>query len=249
MRRAGSNQSVPSEAAPKTGRPKSEKRQPRWADLRKGKPMKQKLLQAIIALSLCVFAHSALAQTMTLNSPNAGATWQVGTSQTVSWSVSGNTTQISYFVVRLSINNGSSYIDISANLSAATRSFNYTPTSGQATTTAVCWVRAFNSSGTVLAGAISSGAFTIASPPPTMTLNSPNAGATWQIGTSQTVNWSVSGDTTQISAVVVRLSINNGSSYTGISANLSAATRSFNYTPTSGQATTTAVCWVRAFNS
>ena len=211
--------------------------------------MKQKLLQAIIALSLCVFAHSALAQTMTLNSPNAGATWQVGTSQTVSWSVSGNTTQISYFVVRLSINNGSSYIDISANLSAATRSFNYTPTSGQATTTAVCWVRAFNSSGTVLAGAISSGAFTIASPPPTMTLNSPNAGATWQIGTSQTVNWSVSGDTTQISYFVVRLSINNGSSYTDISANLSAATRSFNYTPTSGQATTTAVCWVRAFNS
>jgi len=189
------------------------------------------------------------AQTMTLNSPNAGATWQVGTSQTVSWSVSGDTSQISYFVVRLSINNGSSYTDISAHLSTSTRSFNYTPTSGQATSTAVCWVRAFNSSGSVLAGAISSGAFAIANPPPTMTLNSPNVGATWQVGTSQTVGWSVSGDTTQISYFVVRLSINNGSSYTDISSHLSASTRSFNYTPTSGQATSTAVCWVRAFNS
>src|ERR1039458_3732739 len=55
MRRAGFNQSVPSETAPKTGRPRSEKRQPRWADLRKGKPMKQKLLQAVAMLS-----HGAL---------------------------------------------------------------------------------------------------------------------------------------------------------------------------------------------
>ena len=101
---------------------------------------------------------------MTLSSPNAGASWQVGTSQTVGWSVVGDTSQISYFVVRLSTDNGVNYTDISANLSTSTRSFNYTSSSGQATTKAACWVRAFNASGTILAGAISSGAFTIANP-------------------------------------------------------------------------------------
>src|SRR2546423_12186 len=138
------------------------------------------LITSIAFAIIATFGHSAFAApTMTLNSPNAGAMWQVGTSQTVSWSVSGDTSQLSYFVVRLSTNNGSSYIDISANLSSSTRSFNYTPTSGQATSTAVCWVRAFDSSGTFLAGAISSGAFTIANSTPTptatpsMTLNSP----------------------------------------------------------------------------
>ncbi|MFO1482445.1 MAG: CARDB domain-containing protein [Verrucomicrobiaceae bacterium] len=112
-----------------------------------------------------IYLAEVAAPTMSLSSPNAGATWQTGTSQTVSWSVSGDTVPISYFVVRLSTNNGSSYTDISSNLSASARSFNYTPSSGQATTTAVCWVRAFNSGGTVLAGAISSGAFAIATPP------------------------------------------------------------------------------------
>ena len=112
--------------------------------------------------TLNAFLTANPAPTMSLSNPNAGTTWQVGTSQTVGWSVSGDTSQISYFVVRLSTDNGVSYTDISANLSASTRSFNYTPTSGQATTIAVCWVRAFNSSGTALAGATSSGAFIIA---------------------------------------------------------------------------------------
>src|SRR2546430_2253470 len=185
---------------------------------------------------------------MTLKSPNSGATWRVGTSHTVSWSVGGDTSQISYFVVRLSTNNGSSYTDISSNLSSSARSFNYTPTSSQATTTAVCWVRAFTSTGTFLAGAISSGAFTIAnsSPTPTptatpsMTLNGRLAGATWQLGKAQGVSGSVGGTPSQLSSFVVRLSTNNDSSYPDIPANRSSSTRSFNYTPPSGQATSTA---------
>ena len=120
--------------------------------------------------SIFNFTTQLPAPTMTFNGPNAGATWQVGTSQTVSWSVSGNTSQISYFVVRLSLNNGNSYTDISANLSASARSFNYTPISSQATTTAVCWVNAYNSSGTFLAGAISSGPFTIIASTPALSI-------------------------------------------------------------------------------
>ena len=194
-------------------------------------------------------ANPAPAPTITLNSPNAGATWQVGTSQTVGWSISGDTSKINYLSVLLSTNNGGSYTAISSNLSPSTQSFNYTPTSGQVTTTAVVWVRAFDSSGNALAGAISSGAFTIVAAAPTITLNSPNAGATWQVGTSQTVGWSISGDTSKINYLSVLLSTNNGGSYTAISSNLSPSTQSFNYTPTSGQVTTTAVVWVRAFDS
>ena len=195
------------------------------------------------------FTVTVAGPTMSLSSPNAGAIWQVGTSQTVNWTVSGDTSQISYLSVLLSTNNGSSYSTISSNLSSSTRSFNYTPTSGQVTTSAVIWVRAFNSGGSAIAAAISSGPFTIANPAPTMSLSSPNAGAIWQVGTSQSVNWTVSGDTSQISYLSVLLSTNNGSSYSTISSNLSSSTRSFNYTPTSGQVTTSGVIWVRAFNS
>jgi GH18 family chitinase len=172
------------------------------------------------------------AQTMTLNSPNAGATWQIGTSQTVSWSVSGDTSHISYFVVRLSINNGSSYTDISANLSAATRSFNYTPTSGQATTTAVVWVRAFNSSGTFLAGAISSGPFTIiAASSPALTVTAPNGGETWALGVAHTITWSVTGDTSQINNFLVSYSLDGGSTYLNDVGTATAASLSISWTP------------------
>ena len=238
-----------------------------------------------------------LSPTITLSSPNAGATWQVGTSQTVGWSISGDTSQISYLSVLLSTNNGSNYTAISSNLSPSTQSFNYTPAGSNATTSAVIWVRAFNSGGTALAGATSSGAFTIANPAPTIsgitpnsgsivggdsvtisggylkfatsvtfggtaatiaydpnngdlqpitpahaagvvnvsvttpggtviltngytyvtgptiTLSTPNAGATWQVGASQTISWSIIGDASQINYVSVLLSTNNGGSY------------------------------------
>ena len=172
------------------------------------------------------------APTMTLNSPNAGATWQVGTSQTVGWSVSGDTSQISYFVVRLSLNNGSSYTDISANLSASTQSFNYTPTSGQATTTAVVWVRAFNSSGTVLAGAISSGTFTIiAVSTPAVSVTAPNGGETWGLGVAHTINWSVTGDTSQINNFLVSYSLDGGTTYQNDVGTATSASRSISWTP------------------
>ena len=63
---------------------------------------------------------------------------------------------------------------------------------------------------------------TVTAAAPTMTLNSPNAGATWLVGKSQTMGWSISGDTSQISYLSVLLSTDNGSSYTAISPNLSA---------------------------
>jgi hypothetical protein len=152
--------------------------------------------------TLNAFLTANPAPTMALSNPNAGTTWQVGTSQTVGWSVSGDTSQISYFVVRLSTDNGVSYTDISANLSASTRSFNYTPTSGQATTIAVCWVRAFNSSGTALAGATSSGAFTIAaSCPYSLSSSTANPGSgsgssSFTVTTGGSCTWSAVSDST-----------------------------------------------------
>ena len=120
------------------------------------------------------------APTMALNSPNAGATWQVGTSQTVGWSITGNTSKISYLSVLLSTDNGNSYSAISSNLSVSTVSFNYTPTSSEVTTAAVIWVRAFDSSGDALAAAISSGAFTITNPAPTGTWGPLFTFPTWE---------------------------------------------------------------------
>jgi hypothetical protein len=186
---------------------------------------------------------------MGLNSPNAGATWQVGASQTVSWSATGNTSSISYFVVMLSTNGGGSYSAISSNLSSSSRSFSYTPNSGQASTSAVVWVKAFDSGNNFLAGAISSGDFIIANPTPTIAVTNPSVGTAWQGGTAYTISWSVSGNTSSVYGYTVYLSSNNGGSYAFIGDTVGASSQSLSYTPNNSQATTSAVIWVKAIDS
>jgi fibronectin type 3 domain-containing protein len=191
------------------------------------------------------------AASLSVSIPNGGENWTAGSTYNVAWTISGDTSQINYQLVAYSTDNFATYVNVSAALTPGTRSFSWTVPSGLNSSSVKVRVRALDVNTLVLAQDNSDSNFTV-SPAvvvPTMTLSSPNAGATWQVGTSQTVGWSVSGDTSQISYFVVRLSLNNGSSYTDISANLSASTRSFNYTPNSGQVSSSAVIWVRAFNS
>jgi hypothetical protein len=74
---------------------------------------------------------------VTVTSPTAGGTWQAGTAQTVSWSVSGNTSGIYGYTVRLSTNGGGSYTGIGGVFGASSNSITYTPTASQATTLAL----------------------------------------------------------------------------------------------------------------
>jgi hypothetical protein len=195
------------------------------------------------------FLTAEVVPTMSLQSPNAGATWQVGTSQTVSWTASGGTSNVGYFQVFLSTNGAASYSQISQNLGSSTRSFSYTPNNGQGTSAAVIWVKAFDSQGNFLAGAISNGDFTIANPAPTISVTNPFAGTTWQAGTAYTINWSASGNTSGIYGYLVYLSTNNGGSYSFIGDTVGASSQSLNYTPNNSQATTSAVIWVKAIDS
>ncbi|MBU4399613.1 MAG: DUF4347 domain-containing protein, partial [Planctomycetes bacterium] len=78
---------------------------------------------------------SVVAPTLSVNSPNGGETWQTGSSYTVSWSISGDTNDINYQRVALSIDGGATFPSSwQTVLSAADRSLTFTPTSSQVST-------------------------------------------------------------------------------------------------------------------
>src|SRR5207248_3163200 len=64
--------------------------------------------------------------------------------------------------VKLSTNNGGSYTTLGSGLSASTRSFSFTPSSSQVTTSAVIWVQALDASSNGIASGFPQGTFTIA---------------------------------------------------------------------------------------
>ncbi len=109
------------------------------------------------------FSTSTVPPSITLLGPNNGAIWTVGTNESIEWSFSGNTSNLSYLVVELSTNNGSHYAPISSpiELSPSTQSITYIPNGTQITSTAVVLVQAFNSSNQLITGATSSGPFAI----------------------------------------------------------------------------------------
>ena len=63
---------------------------------------------------------------VTVTSPNGGETLQVGTTQSITWTVKGTSSQISYFKVAYSLDGGTTFTNISATPSATDRSLNWT---------------------------------------------------------------------------------------------------------------------------
>jgi hypothetical protein len=170
--------------------------------------------------------------TMSVTAPAAGASWTIGTAQTITWTNNLGTTA----TVRLdrSQDGGSTWTTIASsvqNSSATGGSYNWT-VAGSAGTAAR--IRAVWTSNTSVLG--STGNFTLASP--TMSVTAPAAGASWTIGTVQTITW-----TNNLgSAATVRLDLsqNGGSTWTTIASsvqNSSATGGSYNWTVTGSAGT------------
>ncbi len=124
---------------------------------------------------------------ITLTSPNGGETWQAGTTHSITWT-SANTTGDEW--VSASLYASTEYIgEIGGTFAeAGSVAWQIPPWIGDRTDYRV---RLSMSSGFEMFEDYSNGSFTItgSTPPPTITVVSPNGGESYQAGTTQTISW------------------------------------------------------------
>ena len=140
-------------------------------------------------------------QVVTVTSPNGGENWTAGSAYNVTWTVSGDTSQINYQLVAYSTDNFATYVNVSSALTPGTRSFSWTVPSTLNSSTVKVRVRALDVNTVVLAQDPSDNNFTVspAVAAPTVTVTSPNGGENWTAGSAYNVTWTVSGSASQIS--------------------------------------------------
>ena len=138
---------------------------------------------------------TAVAPTLAVTSPNGGEIWQTGTSYTVNWSISGDTSSINYQRVALSIDGGATFPSAwQTVLGSSDRSFSFTPDSSQVSTSAVIRVRAMDAAGYIQCWDLSDAPFTIRNPdtiPPTVNVFSVTPDSV-VAGNSFTISYTVS---------------------------------------------------------
>ncbi len=98
--------------------------------------------------------------TVTVTSPNGGETWQAGTTQTITWSVGGSTSNINYFWTAYSTDGGSSFTNIKT-ATPSDRSVSWTIPNDVSSTQCRVRVRALDANGNILAYGVSDSNFTI----------------------------------------------------------------------------------------
>jgi hypothetical protein len=140
---------------------------------------------------------------ITVISPNGGENWTAGAPQDITWTSSGVVGDVK---IEYSINNGSSWTDIiESTLNDGI--FNWTVPSTQSD---VCLVRVSETDGDP--SDVCDAVFSIYVPP-SIIVTSPNGGENWQVGSSQYITWTGSGN---VGNVNIEYSINNGTSWTDI---------------------------------
>jgi len=121
--------------------------------------------------------------TLSVGNPNGGQTLQSGTTYTVLFSTTGSTTGVNHFDASYSLDGGSSYASISNSISVSSSSCNWAVPNCTSSAQGRVRIRAFDSSGNILAGALNPNNLTIATPTSgsltakaDVTTTSPNAG-------------------------------------------------------------------------
>lgn len=153
-------------------------------------------------ISDAVFTINPLVPQISVASPNGGETWVVGTSQNVYWSA----TAVSYFNVYYSINNGTTWNTLVTNTSGNSYSW-VIPDS----LSSQCLIKVENADNHSLYD-VSNASFSITNP--SIAVTTPNGGDVWTSGTNQYITWNRVGGS---SYVVIKYSINNGSTWNVIS--------------------------------
>ena len=142
---------------------------------------------------------------LTVNSPNGGESWDVGSSHSITWtSISVDNVKIEY-----STNNGTNWITIIASTSASAGSYNWTVPDTASTN---CKVQISDVTNALIVDQ-SDNVFTINVPvTPTINVTSPNGGENWDVGATDTIKWT----SNNVINVKIDYSTNNGTDWINI---------------------------------
>ncbi|NUN07635.1 MAG: T9SS type A sorting domain-containing protein [Ignavibacteriaceae bacterium] len=161
--------------------------------------------------SAAVFSISSIQ----LTSPNGGETWQAGTIRNITWL---NISSVTNVALDYSTNNGSSWNVIAASVNAALQTYAWT-VPNTPSSSALVRVRDVNDANV---NDVSNNVFTIQS----LQVVSPNGGEILQVGKSYQIQWSAS----NISAVNISFSADNGTSWSSVATSVNAALGTFAWT-------------------
>ncbi len=152
----------------------------------------------LLSVSIVNLTGGSTTKTITVTAPASNASWTVGSTQTVSWTSTGSISAVDIW-----LNNSGSWVELAKNVSnTGSKSITVPDSTGTN-----CRVYVYDHSDQNVYG-VNPGAFSnVASAGKSIHVTSPPAGATWAVGTSQTVSWTWTG---AISAVEIWL-WNNGS--------------------------------------
>ena len=146
---------------------------------------------------------------ITVASPNGGETWLVGTNQTIAWTSENTSGAVK---IELSRNSGTSWETLTEN-TTDDGAFDWTVTEPAS---ANCLVRIADV--TAIAADTSDNTFTIARP--TITVISPNGGESWEIGSTQQIEWRQENVT---GTVKIELSRDSGATWETLAADVAGA--------------------------
>lgn len=150
-----------------------------------------------------------------------------GTSRAITWSVIGNAAEIAHYKLALSTDGGATFPESSNDarqltpsgiFGSATTTWSWTVPSSLVSSTLRIRVGAMNEAGFKLGEDTSDTNFSVvgSTAAPTVSLSSPDGGETWTAGGIGSINWSVSGDSTRISAFAIEYSTNGGAAWSTI---------------------------------
>ena len=151
---------------------------------------------------------------VTVNTPNGGENWSVGSVQNITWTATDNV-NVTAIDINFSADNGNNFSAVAAGQSN-TGTFAWTVPS-TVTSTAIIQVIARDAAGNVAADS-SNSTFVISEPDttaPLVNLTAPNGGEIWGSGSSQTILWTAT-DNVAVSAINLSYSLNNGNTFTTI---------------------------------
>lgn len=151
-----------------------------------------------------------------ITSPNGDENWKIGSEQKIRWSVQF----VDSIKLEYSINNGSSWHEIISKIAAFKRNHVWvTPD----TPSTECLIRASDISDPNV-NDLSDNTFSLFQP--TVTVNTPNGGETWRIGTDQEITWS----SDRVDSIRMDYSTNNGSSWKEINRHVPDSNKTYVWT-------------------
>jgi subtilisin family serine protease len=150
--------------------------------------------------------------TVTVNSPNGGENWAIGSSHNITWTATDNVA-VTSISIDYSTNNGTSWTSVATGLAnSGTYAWTIPATP---TTQALVRVKAFDAA-TNNASDVSNAVFTISDQTaPAVTVNAPNGGETWIVGSGHNITWTAT-DLIGVTSIDIDYSTNNGASWTSV---------------------------------